>query len=39
MYRSGLPLPSPELTLHLSVLFSESFLPPAYAIVYIYIYI
>jgi len=31
LYRSGLPLPSPEFTSHLCVLYSESFLPPAYA--------
>ena len=27
-----MPLPSPEFTSHLTVLYSESFLPPAYAI-------
>jgi len=32
LYRSGLPLPSPEFTSHLCVLYFESFLPPACAI-------
>jgi len=38
LYRSDLPLPSPELTSHLCVLYSESFLTPAYAIFFPILY-